>query len=92
MDVFRQLLDEFLVPFLIAIGVLGACYGLWLGINYSRQDGEAKGEARKRIVNFLIGFVVIIVLLVLLKVYANNADALIEWVEETFYELKEPVS
>lgn len=88
LDVFAQLLDEFLVPFLIGIGVIGGCYGLWLGINFARQEGDAKGEARKRLVNFLIGFVSVIVLLVLLRIYTNNAEALIEWIEKTIYDIK----
>ena len=88
LDIFAQLLDEFLVPFLIGIGILGGCYGLWLGINYARQEGDAKGDARKRLVNFLIGFVSVIVLLVLLRIYSTNAEPLISWIEETLFDLK----
>lgn len=83
LDVFAQLLNEFLLPFIIAIGVLGAAYGLYLGISYSRADGDAKKEAQKRIVNFIIGLVAVIVLIILLEVYAANADEFIEWIETT---------
>ena len=83
LDIFGKLLDEFLVPFLIAIAILGSLYGIWLDINYSRQEGEAKSDAKKRIINFLIGFVCIIILLLLLRLYVNNADGIVDWVEDT---------
>ena len=74
LEVFAQLLDEFLLPFVIAIGVLGAVYGLYLGINYSRSEGDARKEAQKRIINFIIGLVAVIVLIILLVIYTNNAQ------------------
>ena len=82
LDVFRQLLDEFLLPFIIAIGVLGAAYGLYLGINYSRSEGDARTEAKKRIINFIIGIVAVLVLIVLLIIYTQNADNFISWIED----------
>jgi uncharacterized membrane protein YidH (DUF202 family) len=81
LEVFANLLDEFLLPFVIAIGVLGAVYGLYLGINYSRAEGDARKEAQKRIINFIIGLVAVIVLVVLLVIYTNNAQAFIDWIE-----------
>ena len=81
LEVFAQLLDEFLLPFVIAIGVLGAVYGLYLGINYSRSEGDARKEAQKRIINFIIGLVAVIVLIILLVIYTNNADNFIKWIE-----------
>ena len=82
LDVFRQLLDEFLLPFIIAIGVLGAAYGLYLGINYSRSEGDARTEAKKRIINFIIGIVAVLVLIILLIIYTQNADNFISWIED----------
>lgn len=81
LDVFAQLLDEFLLPFVIAIGVLGAVYGLYLGINYSRSEGDARKEAQKRIINFIIGLVAVIVLIILLVIYSKNAESFIDWIE-----------
>lgn len=81
LDVFAQLLDEFLLPFIIAIGTLGAVYGLYLGINYSRSEGDARGEAKKRIINFIIGLVSVLVLIILLIVYKNSAEDFITWIE-----------
>lgn len=86
LDVFAQLLDEFLLPFIIAVGVLGAVYGLWLGISYARTEGDARGDAKKRIINFLIGLVSVLVLIILLEIYTKNADAFIEWIDTTFFE------
>ena len=83
LDVFAQLLEEFLLPFIVAIGVLGAVYGLYLGINYSRAEGDAKKEAQKRIINFIIGLVAVIVLIILLEVYSANAAEFIDWIENT---------
>ena len=88
LDVFSQLLDEFLLPFVIAIGVLGAAYGLYLGINYSRAEGDARKEAQKRIINFIIGLVAIIVLIILLVIYSNNAEELINWIENSILQRK----
>ncbi len=85
LDVFSQLLDEFLLPFIIAIGVLGAVYGLWLGISYAKTEGDARGDAKKRIINFLIGLVSVIVLIILLKIYTTQSDNIIEWVDTTFF-------
>ena len=73
--------SEFLLPFVIAIGVLGAVYGLYLGVNYSRAEGDARKEAQKRIINFIIGLVALIVLIIMLVIYSQNADAFIEWIE-----------
>ena len=81
LDVFSQILDEFLLPFIIAIGVLGAVYGLYLGINYSRAEGDARAEAKKRIINFIIGFVSVVILLLLLILYTNHAEEMISWLE-----------
>ena len=78
---FRDLLDELLLPFLIGIGIIGMIYGIWLGIQYARTEGDARGEAKKRIINFLIGLVSILVLLLLLRIYAYNADSIIDWIE-----------
>ena len=86
LDVFAQLLDEFLLPFIIAIGVLGAVYGLWLGISYAKTEGDARGDAKKRIINFLIGLVSVIVLIILLEIYTKQADVIIEWIDTTFFE------
>ena len=82
LDVFRQLLDEFLLPFIIAIGVLGAAYGFYLGISYSKAEGDARAEAKKRIINFIIGLVAVLILIIILIIYTQNADSLISWVEE----------
>ena len=81
LEVFANLLDEFLLPFVIAIGVLGAVYGLYLGVNYSRAEGDARKEAQKRIINFIIGLVALIVLIIMLVIYSQKADAFIEWIE-----------
>ena len=81
LDVFRQLLDEFLLPFIIAIGVLGAAYGFYLGVSYSKAEGEARTEAKKRIINFIIGLVAILILIILLIIYTQNADNFISWIE-----------
>ena len=83
LDVFAQLLDEFLLPFIIAIGVLGAAQGLYLGISYSKAEGDAKKEAQKRIINFIVGLVAVIVLIVLLEVFVANEENFIHWIEET---------
>ena len=78
---FADMLDEMLLPFLLGIGIIGMIYGIWLGVQYARSEGDARGEAKKRIINFLIGLVSIFVLLLLLRIYAYNADSIIDWVE-----------
>ena len=83
LSTFADLLDELLLPFLIGIGIIGMIYGIWLGVQYARSEGDARGEAKKRIINFLIGLVSIFVLLLLLRIYAYNADSIISWIEGT---------
>lgn len=83
LDIFAQLLDELLLPLIIGIGIIGTAYGIWLGIQYARTEGDARGEAKKRIINFLIGLVSLFVLLLLLRIYTENAESLITWVEES---------
>ena len=78
---FADLLDELLLPFLIGVGIIGMIYGIWLGVQYARSEGDARGEAKKRIINFLIGLVSIFVLLLLLRIYAYNAESIIDWID-----------
>lgn len=81
LDIFSQLLDEFLLPVIIGGSIIGAVYSLWLGIQYARSDGDARKEAQKRIINFIIGIVCLIVLFLLLQIYALQAESLINWLE-----------
>lgn len=80
---FAELVDEFLVPFIIAIGSIGVAYGIWLGVAYAKAEGDGRVEAKKRIINFLIGLISVLVLIVLLIVYVKNAESLISWIEES---------
>ena len=80
---FADLLDELLLPFLIGIGTIGVVYSIWLGIQYARSEGDARGEAKKRFINFLIGFICVIVLLILLWVFSQNAEAINEWIDNS---------
>jgi len=82
LDMFAQMLDEFLLPLIIGIGVLGTLYGIWLGVQYARLEGDARGEAKKRIINFLIGLISILVLLLVLRIYASNSESVISWIEQ----------
>lgn len=83
LDIFAQLLDEFLLPVIIGGSIIGAVYALWLGIQYARTEGESRGEAKKRIINFIIGIVSLIVLFILLRIYTLQAENLITWIENS---------
>lgn len=83
LDIFAQLLDEFLLPVIIGGSIIGAVYALWLGIQYARTEGDARGEARKRIINFIIGIVSLIVLFLLLRIYTQESENLISWLENS---------
>lgn len=82
LQTFQDLLKEMLVPFIIVIGAASAIYAIWLGVSYSKAEGDARGEAKKRIINFIIGFVCIVVLLVLLGLYTVYGEGIIEWVNK----------
>lgn len=83
LDIFAQLLREFLLPVIIGGSIIGAVYSLWLGIQYARSEGDARKEAQKRIINFIIGIVCVIVLFLLLRIYTDQAENLISWLEES---------
>jgi len=83
LDIFSQLLKEFLLPVIIGGSIIGAVYALWLGIQYARTEGDARKEAQKRIINFIIGIVSLIVLFLLLRIYTEQAENLINWLEES---------
>jgi len=78
---FADLLDEMLLPFIIGVSIIGLIYSIWLGVQYARSEGDARGEAKKRIINFLIGLVSVFVLLLLLRIYSQNAESIVQWVE-----------
>ena len=82
---FSNMIDDLIYPFLIAFSAAGLLYSIYLGVNYSKSEGDARVDARKRIINFIIGFVSIVVLLLLLKVFCNNAESLVAWIDSTFY-------
>lgn len=77
----RALLDDMIMPFLYVVGAAGMIYGIWLGVSYARSEGDARAEAKKRIINFLIGFVCIIVLLVLLALFVKYGDGIVSWLD-----------
>ena len=80
----KELLDVALVPFLIAYGTAGVFYAIFLGVMYSKAESEEqRGDARKRIINFVIGFVCILVLLVILTLIVKYGDSIGTWVSET---------
>jgi len=81
LDTIRDMLNEMLLPFLIAIGAAGTIYAIWLGVNYSKSEGDARTEAKKRIVNFLIGFICIMVLLVLLELFVKYGEGMVDWLD-----------
>ena len=79
----KEMLDVVLVPFLIAYASAGVLYAIYLGVMYSKADSEEqRGDARKRIINFIIGFVCILVLLILLALVVKYGDAIGTWVSE----------
>lgn len=81
LDVIRKMLNEIMLPFLITVAAAGTIYAIWLGVQYSKSEGDARGEAKKRIINFLIGFISIIVLLVLLELFVKYGEGLVDWVD-----------
>ena len=81
LDVIRKMLNEIMLPFLITVAAAGTIYGIWLGVQYSKSEGDARGEAKKRIINFLIGFISIIVLLVLLELFVRYGEGVVDWVD-----------
>lgn len=81
LDVIRKMLNEIMLPFLITVAAAGTIYGIWLGVQYSKSEGDARGEAKKRIINFLIGFISIIVLLVLLELFVKYGEGVVDWVD-----------
>ena len=81
LDTIRNMLNELLLPFLIAIGAAGTIYAIWLGVNYSKSEGDARTEAKKRIVNFLIGFICVMVLLVLLELFVKYGGGIVDWLD-----------
>lgn len=81
LDMFAQLLDEFLLPLIIGVSILGSIYGIWLGVQYARTEGDARGEAKKRLINFFIGIVALLVLLLVLRIFTTNAESVISWIE-----------
>lgn len=81
----RELMDDMVLPFLYVVGAAGMIYGIWLGVSYSKSEGDARGEAKKRIINFLIGFVCIIVLLVLLALFVKHGKGVVDWLDGIIY-------
>lgn len=81
----RELMDDMVLPFLYVVGAAGMIYGIWLGVSYSKSEGDARGEAKKRIINFLIGFVCIIVLLVLLALFVKHGEGVVDWLDGIIY-------
>lgn len=78
----QDMLRDILLPFIIVVGAASGIYGIWLGVNYSKSEGDARADAKKRIVNFIIGLVCIIVLIVLLALYTQYADGIIAWIDK----------
>lgn len=89
LDVIRKMLNEIMLPFLITVAAAGTIYGIWLGVQYSKSEGDARGEAKKRIINFLIGFISIIVLLVLLELFVKYGEGVVDWVDTALGRKKE---
>lgn len=82
LQTFQSMLKEMLIPFIIVVGAASAIYAIWLGVSYSKAEGDARAEAKKRIINFLIGFVCVVVLLILLGLFTVYGEGIVDWVNK----------
>ncbi len=64
-------------PIIIIVAAVGAIYAVWLGVQLAKAESEeARTEAKKKMLYFIIAFVVTIIILVLLKLLAANVDTI----------------
>lgn len=77
-----NILDQFMVPLIIMVGVFGVVYGITLGVLYSRaESGEKRDEIKKRIINAVIGVVITLIVMIILKLISHNVFYIAEWVD-----------
>ena len=70
-----------LIPIIIIVASLGMIYAIYLGIQLARaESSDAREEAKKKMIYFIVAFVITIVLLILLKVLASNANSIYDLV------------
>lgn len=70
-------------PIIIVVAAVGAIYAVWLGIQLAKAESEeARTEAKKKMLYFIIAFVVTIIILVLLKLLASNVDTIFNLVSQ----------
>ncbi len=79
-----RVLDSFLLPVIIILGVAGMIYGIVLGVQYAKaESADQREEAKKRMINAIIGIVIMLVLLILMKVFTANANEIFGWVKDS---------
>ncbi len=77
-----RVLDSFLLPVIIILGVAGMIYGIILGVQYAKAEtADQREEAKKRMINGIIGIVIMLVLLILMKLFTSNAYEIFNWVD-----------
>lgn len=77
-------IDGFLWPIIIILGTAGSIFVIVLGVNFSKaESADKREEAKKRMINAIIGVVVTILLLILVKLFTNNAETIVQWINRT---------
>ena len=78
----RNILDAMLLPIIIGVGVAGAIYGIVLGVQYSRAEGDQKENVKKKLINAVIGFVIALIILIIMRLFTKNVDAIQTWIQD----------
>ncbi len=79
-----NVLDSFLLPVIIILGVAGMIYGIVLGVKYAKAEtADQRDENKKRMIHAVIGILIMLVILIAAKVFTANADTMFGWVDES---------
>ena len=75
-----QELDQWYFPVIATILGFSTIYVVFLGVMLAKaENADARQQAKKRMMNFLIGIVAVVLLMVLMKLVTSNIDAVLDF-------------
>ncbi len=75
-----QELDHWYFPVILTILGFSSIYIVFLGVMLAKADNaDARQQAKKRMMNFLIGIVAVVLLMVLMKLITSNIDLVLDF-------------